>query len=289
MIEDSASYADIFAALGSEARLDVMRLLFAAYPEGMNVGDLKSQLEIPNSTLSHHLEKLRVEELVTVRRDRQFLWYYANVETVEALLTFLYNGCSARARVSFTEQAQQIQELNTKNISTQESFMFENFFGSVQTFFGELRLKIPGFQRFTEKAIQSISLAQEETERLQHRWVGTEQILLGLLRQETGLVARVFLRAGVELEPVREAIEGIIGNGSGSPNKTSFTPRAKKVFDIALKEAKQLKHSYIGTEHLLLGILIEGEGVGVRALKELGFDCNELEEQLQIAIVQSSV
>ena len=76
---------------------------------------------------------------------------------------------------------------------------------------------------------------------------------------------------------------------AANPNTTCFTPRAKKIFDIALKQAKELKHSYIGTEHLLLGILIEGEGVGVRALKELGFDCNELEEQLQIAIVQSSV
>ncbi|KST65790.1 ArsR/SmtB family transcription factor [Mastigocoleus testarum] len=286
-MDDSASYADVFAALGSEARLDVMRLLFAAYPEGMNVGDLKSRLKIPNSTLSHHLEKLRIEELVTVRRDRQFIWYYANVQMFEDLLTFLYNGFSSSEQVSITEQ--QTKERNTKKISTQEDIMFEDFFGSVQTFFGKLRLKLPGFQRFTEKAIQSISFAQEETRSLQHKWVGTEQILLGLLRQETGLVARVFSESGIELEPVREAVESIIGHGSGNPNTTCFTPRAKKIFDIALKQAKQLKHSYIGTEHLLLGILIEGEGVGVRALKELGFDCNELEEQLQIAIVQSSV
>ena len=289
MIKESASYADVFAALGSEARLDVMRLLFAAYPEGMTVGDLKAQLEIPNSTLSHHLEKLRVEELVTVRRDRQFFWYYANVEAFEALLTFLYNGCSVRDRVSPTEQILQVEEVNTENESTQEVFMFEDFFRSVQSFFGKLRLKMPGFERFTEKAIQSISFAQEETQRLKHSWVGTEQILLGLLRQETGLVAQVFSKAGIELDSVRKTVEGIIGNGSGISDTTSFTPRAKKVLDIALKQAKQLKHSYIGTEHLLLGILIEGEGVGVRALKELGFNCNELEEELRIAIAQSTV
>ncbi|MGB5633528.1 MAG: metalloregulator ArsR/SmtB family transcription factor [Waterburya sp.] len=123
MTKDSVNYANVFAALGSEARLDVMRLLFAAYPEGMIVSDLQAHLKIPNSTLSHHLEKLRVEGLVIVQRDRQFLQYSANVEAIEALLTFLYNGCSLRNQVSLTEQTHQIRELNTEKTSAQGGFI----------------------------------------------------------------------------------------------------------------------------------------------------------------------
>jgi ArsR family transcriptional regulator, arsenate/arsenite/antimonite-responsive transcriptional repressor / arsenate reductase (thioredoxin) len=289
MNEDSASYADVFAALGSEARLDVMRLLFAAYPEGMTVGDLQTQLKIPNSTLSHHLEKLRVEKLVTVQKDRQFLWYKANVETIEAVLTFLYNGCSIRNQALRNEGDQQIPELNTEKTSSQESFMFEDFFRSVQTFFGGLPFEMPGFERFTEKAIQVITLAQEESRRLKHQYVGTEQILLGLIAQETGLVSQFFKSVGIELEPVRQAIERQIGRGKGTPEKIPFTPRAKKTLDIALKQAKQFKHSYIGTEHMLLGLLIERQGLGVQVLEKLGFNCETLEQQLRIAIDQSSV
>jgi ArsR family transcriptional regulator, arsenate/arsenite/antimonite-responsive transcriptional repressor / arsenate reductase (thioredoxin) len=287
MDEKLASYADVFAALGAEARLEVMRLLFAAYPKGVTVGDLQAQLKIPNSTLSHHLEKLRVEGLVAVQRDRQFLWYSANVEAIEAVLTFLYNGCSNK--VLRIEQADQTLELDQKNTSSQEGFMFENLLQSAQTFLGELRLALPGFQRFTPKAIQSIELAQAESRRLQHHFVGTEQILLGLLEQKTGLVAQVFRAAGVELETVRQAIEGQIGQGLGETEKTRFTPRAKKVLELSLRQAKQLRHSYIGTEHLLLGILAEGKGLGVRVLEELGFSGSALEQQLRTAIDQSSV
>lgn len=289
MNEDTAYYADVFAALGSEPRLDIMRLLFAAYPEGMTVGDLQAQLKIPNSTLSHHLEKLRVEGLVAVQRDRQFLWYSAEVTTIEALLTFLYNGCSVRNRVSRTEQADQVPELNTENTPFQESFMFENFLRSVQAFFGELRPGLPGFERFTQKAIQTIELAQDESRRLQHRYVGTEQMLVGLLAQETGLVFQVFRAAGIELEPLRQAIEHQIGRGSGTPDKVPFTPRAKETLEIALRQAKQLGHSYIGTEHLLLGILLEGQGLGVRVLEDLGFNRKTLKQQLQSAMNQNSV
>jgi ArsR family transcriptional regulator, arsenate/arsenite/antimonite-responsive transcriptional repressor / arsenate reductase (thioredoxin) len=292
MNEKSASYADVFAALGAEARLEVMRLLLAAYPKGMTVGDLQSQLKIPNSTLSHHLEKLRVENLVAVERDRQFLWYSANIETIEAVLTFLYNGCSNQ--VFRMEQADQTLELNLentdpKNTVSQEGFMFENLLRSAQTFLGELRLALPGFQRFTPKAIQSIELAHAESKRLRRHDVGTEQILVGLLAQETGLVAQVFKAAGVELEPVRQAIEGQIGQGLGTPDTISFTPGAKKVLELSLRQAKQLKHSYLGTEHLLLGILSEGKGLGVRVLEDLGFSCQVLEQQLRTAIAQSTV
>lgn len=302
MNEKSASYADVFAALGSEARLEAMRLLFAAYPKGMTVGDLQSRLKIPNSTLSHHLEKLRAEGLVVVERDRQFLWYSANLEVVESVLTFLYNGCFNQAfRIEQTDQTLELdpedtdpentnsKNTNSKNTNSQEGFMFENLLRSAQTFLGELRLALPGFQRFTPKAIQSIELAHAEAKRLRRRDVGTEQILVGLLAQETGLVAQVFNAAGVELEPVRQAIEGQIAQGPGTPDTISFTPGAKKVLELSLRQAKQLKHSYLGTEHLLLGILAEGKGLGVRVLEDLGFSCQVLEQQLRTAIAQSSV
>jgi ArsR family transcriptional regulator, arsenate/arsenite/antimonite-responsive transcriptional repressor / arsenate reductase (thioredoxin) len=284
MIEDSAHYADVFAALGSEPRLDIMRLLFAVYPKGMTVGDLQAQLKIPNSTLSHHLEKLRVEDLVTVQRDRQFLWYCVNVAAIEALLTFLYNGCSVRDSLASAAQSYADLEQNTDDSPTQEGFMFVNIFQSVQTFFRELRLALPGFERFTQKAIQSISLAQNETRRLQHQYVGTEQLLIGLLTEGTGIAAQVLIEAGVQLDPLKEAIEQKIGRGNGTPIQLPFTPRAKKVLDIALKQARQLNHSYIGTEHLLLGLLIEGKGLGVKVLKELGFNCKTLEQQLRDAM-----
>jgi ATP-dependent Clp protease ATP-binding subunit ClpC len=284
MIEDSAHYADVLAALGSEPRLDIMRLLFAVYPKGMTVGDLQVQLKIPNSTLSHHLEKLRVEELVTVQRDRQFLWYCVNVEAIEALLTFLYNGCSIRDGVVHSERSYADLEQNTDDSPTQEGFMFVNIFQSVQTFFRELRLALPGFERFTQKAIQSISLAQNETRRLQHQYVGTEQLLVGLLTEGTGIAAQVLTEAGVQIDPVKTAIEKHIGRGNGTPIQLPFTPRAKKVLDISLKQARQLNHSYIGTEHLLLGLLIEGKGLGVKVLKELGFSCKTLEQQLRSAM-----
>lgn len=285
---DSVNYADVFTALGSESRLEAMRLLLAAYPEGLSVGDLQAQLKIPNSTLSHHLEKLRMEELVTMQRDRQFLRYSANVEKIEALLTFLYNGCSVRG-IFQTEQADQILDQEPETTPTQESFMFENFFRPVQTFFGTLHPELPGFHRFTKKAIQSIVVAQAESRQLRHRYVGTEQMLMGLLTDETGLVAEFFKAAGVKLESVRQAIERQIGYGRGTPEKIPFTPRAKETLEIALQQAKQLNHSYIGTEHLLLAILMEGQGLGARVLEDLGFDCKALEEHLRSVIVQNSV
>ncbi|HKY03987.1 MAG TPA: metalloregulator ArsR/SmtB family transcription factor [Blastocatellia bacterium] len=97
--DETAVYTDMFAALGSEPRLAIMRLLLAAHPEGMIVGDIQTELNIPNSTLSHHLEKLRVEGLVTYRKDKQWLWYSANAEALERLLAFLYAECCTRSRV----------------------------------------------------------------------------------------------------------------------------------------------------------------------------------------------
>jgi DNA-binding transcriptional ArsR family regulator len=97
--EDTARYADMFAALGAEPRLAIMRLLLAAHPQGLIVGDLQAELGIPGSTLSHHLEKLRVEGLVNHRKDKQWLWYTANAEALQDLLAFLYAECCTRTRV----------------------------------------------------------------------------------------------------------------------------------------------------------------------------------------------
>lgn len=286
-MNDSARYADVFAALGSEPRLDIMRLLFAAHPQGMTVGQLQIQLQIPNSTLSHHLEKLRVEDLVTVQRDRQFLWYFANVETTEALLTFLYNGCAIRQPASTQEQAYQALELEVESTAAQESGMFENFLPALQSLIGNLfrRVALPvGFERFTQKAIQAIFLAQNESRRLQHQYVGTEQLLVGLLAEGTGIAAQVLTAAGVRLDAVKQAIEHQIGQGRGTPTEIPFTPRAKTTLEIAVNQARQLEHSYIGTEHLLLGILVEGQGLGAIVLERLGLDCKLLEQQVRDAL-----
>ncbi len=97
--EGTARYADMFAALGAEPRLQIVRLLLSAHPEGMIVSDIQAELDIPNSTLSHHLEKLRMEGLVTVRKDKQWLWYSANAEGLQDLLGFLYAECCPRRKV----------------------------------------------------------------------------------------------------------------------------------------------------------------------------------------------
>jgi ATP-dependent Clp protease ATP-binding subunit ClpC len=96
---DTAKYADMFAALGAEPRLQIVRLLLSAHPDGMIVSDIQADLEIPNSTLSHHLEKLRMEGLVSVRKDKQWLWYSANAEALQDLLGFLYAECCTRSKV----------------------------------------------------------------------------------------------------------------------------------------------------------------------------------------------
>jgi ArsR family transcriptional regulator, arsenate/arsenite/antimonite-responsive transcriptional repressor len=105
---DSARYADMFAAMGTESRLSIMRLLLAAHPEGLVVGDIQAELEIPGSTLSHHLEKLKHEALVNVRRDTKFLWYTANIETIQELLGFLYAECCSRNKAVQLESILQL-------------------------------------------------------------------------------------------------------------------------------------------------------------------------------------
>jgi ATP-dependent Clp protease ATP-binding subunit ClpC len=136
------------------------------------------------------------------------------------------------------------------------------------------------FERFTEKAIKVIMLAQEEARRLGHNFVGTEQILLGLIGEGTGIAAKVLKSMGVNLKEARVEVEKIIGRGSGFVAvEIPFTPRAKRVLELSLEEARQLGHNYIGTEHLLLGLLREGEGVAARVLENLGADPSNIRTQ----------
>lgn len=137
------------------------------------------------------------------------------------------------------------------------------------------------FERFTEKAIKVIMLAQEEARRLGHNFVGTEQILLGLIGEGTGVAAKVLKTMGVNLKDARIEVEKIIGRGSGFVAvEIPFTPRAKRVLELSLEEARQLGHNYIGTEHLLLGLIREGEGVAARVLENLGVDLTKVRTQV---------
>src|SRR6266511_3643585 len=127
------------------------------------------------------------------------------------------------------------------------------------------------FQRFTDRARRVVHLAQEEARLLRHNYVGTEHLLLGLLYEGEGIAARALESLGISLEVVRARVEEIIGRGQITPSgHIPFTPRAKKVLELSLREALQLGHNYIGTEHLLLGLLREGEGVAAQVLAGFG-------------------
>lgn len=133
------------------------------------------------------------------------------------------------------------------------------------------------FERFTEKAIKVIMLAQEEARRLGHNFVGTEQLLLGLIGEGTGIAAKTLKMMDVGLKDARVEVEKIIGRGSGFVAvEIPFTPRGKRVLELAWDEARQLGHNYIGTEHLLLGVIREGEGVAVRVLENLNVDVTKV-------------
>jgi hypothetical protein len=133
------------------------------------------------------------------------------------------------------------------------------------------------FERFTERARHVVVLAQEEARMLKHNYIGTEHLLLGLLREKEGLAARALESAGVSLERVRAEIVGIVGSGEEvTTGQIPFTPRAKNVMELGLREALSLGHNYIGTEHLLLGLAREGDGVAVRILGELGVEPERL-------------
>jgi len=137
------------------------------------------------------------------------------------------------------------------------------------------------FEKFTDKARRVVVLAQEEAKLLNHNYIGTEHILLGLIHEGEGVAAKALEALGINLEQVREQVQDIIGQGQQSPSgHIPFTPRAKKVLELSLREALQLGHSYIGTEHLLLGLIREGEGVAAQVLTKLGADTNKVRQQV---------
>ena len=133
------------------------------------------------------------------------------------------------------------------------------------------------FERFTDRARRVIVLAQEEARALQHNYIGTEHLLLGLIREGEGVAAKALASKGVELDATRKQVEEMIGKGNAAPNgHIPFTPHAKQVLELSLREALQLGHSYIGTEHILLGLIREGEGVGTQVLIKMDVDLGEL-------------
>jgi ATP-dependent Clp protease ATP-binding subunit ClpA len=137
------------------------------------------------------------------------------------------------------------------------------------------------FERFTERARRAVAQAQEEARMLDHGYIGTEHILLGLIREGEGVAARALESLGIRLDAVRQQVEEIIGRGEHAPSgHIPFTPRAKKVLELSLREAQQLGHHYIGTEHILLGLLREGHGVAAQVLVKLGADQNRVRQQV---------
>ena len=137
------------------------------------------------------------------------------------------------------------------------------------------------FERFTERARQVVVLAQDEARALKHNYIGTEHILLGLLREEEGLAARVLDSLEITVEEVRAQVARIVGQGDEvTTGQIPFTPRAKKVLELALREALSLGHNYIGTEHILLGLVRENEGVAARILLDFDADAEKIRNEI---------
>ena len=137
------------------------------------------------------------------------------------------------------------------------------------------------FERFTDRARRVVILAQEEARMLNHGYIGTEHILLGLIREGDGVAAKALELLGISLEAVHQQVEEIIGRGQHAPSgHIPFTSPAKEVLELSLREALQLGHNYIGTEHILLGLIREGEGVAAQVLVKLGADDNRIRQQV---------
>ncbi|MFN8585932.1 MAG: Clp protease N-terminal domain-containing protein, partial [Dehalococcoidia bacterium] len=144
------------------------------------------------------------------------------------------------------------------------------------------------FDKFTERARRVLTLAQEEAQRFNHNYIGTEHLLLGLVREGDGVAAKVLSNLGVELNKVRSAVEFIIGRGDrATSGEIGLTPRAKRVIELAVDEARRLNHSYIGTEHLLLGLVREGEGIAAGVLESLGVNLERVRGETTRILAQS--
>src|SRR5437016_13534176 len=144
------------------------------------------------------------------------------------------------------------------------------------------------FDKFTERARKVLQLAQEEAQRFNHNYIGTEHLLLGLVREGEGVAAKVLGNLGVELNKVRSAVEFIIGRGDRTvAGDIGLTPRAKKVIELSVDEARRLNHHYIGTEHLLLGLVREGEGIAAGVLESLGVNLERVRAETTRILSQS--
>jgi ATP-dependent Clp protease ATP-binding subunit ClpC len=145
------------------------------------------------------------------------------------------------------------------------------------------------FDKFTERARKSLSLSQEEAQRLQHNYIGTEHLLLGLIREDEGVAAKVLLNLGVRLDEARQNIAAIIGRGDQAvPGSIGLTPRAKKVIELAVDEARKMNHHTIGTEHILLGLVREGEGVAALMLESMGVQLARVREETLRVLKQAN-
>ena len=137
------------------------------------------------------------------------------------------------------------------------------------------------FEQFSDRARQAVVQAQQEARRLDHNYIGTEHLLLGLIREGDGVAAKALESLGISLDAVRQQVEEIIGRGQQTlSGHFPFTPRAKRVLELSLREALQLGHKYIGTEHILLGLIREGEGVAAQVLVRLGCDLNRVRQEV---------
>jgi len=140
--------------------------------------------------------------------------------------------------------------------------------------------EIDRFNKFTERARKVLHLAQEEAQRLKHNYIGTEHLLLGLIREGDGVAAKVLSNLGVDLDKARISVESVLGRGNRVViGEIGFTPRAKKVIELAVDEARRLHHHYLGTEHLLLGLVREGQGIGAGVLESLGVSLEKVRTQ----------
>lgn len=143
--------------------------------------------------------------------------------------------------------------------------------------------RMPGidrFDKFTERARKALHLAQEEAQRLKHDYIGTEHLLLGLIREGDGIAAKVLNNLGVDLDKVRSSVESVLERGNRVvTGELGLTPRAKKVIELAVDEARHLHHHYLGTEHLLLGLVREGQGIGAGVLESLGVNLEQVRVQ----------
>ena len=140
------------------------------------------------------------------------------------------------------------------------------------------------FGRFTERAQRAILLSQEEAKGLKHNYVGTEHLLLGLIGEKDGVASKALLQSKVTLEKAREEVINSVGKGDYGADILGFTPRTKRIFELGFVEARNLGHNYVGTEHLLLGLIAEGEGVAIVILQKLGVDVNKL-KQLVLSMI----